>query len=83
MPSLLINTFSLVGHAFQHASSEIKMELNKLSQVIKDNTKKYTGVADDYLEEYGPYRFYFGIAVCAILLLVSHADELITAFVYC
>ncbi|XP_050335331.1 prominin-like protein isoform X2 [Bactrocera neohumeralis] len=66
----IIDSINKAGHAFQHASNEIKLELNKLSQVIKDNTKKYTGVADDYLEEYGPYRFYFGIAVCSILLLI-------------
>ncbi|XP_069967418.1 prominin-like protein isoform X3 [Bactrocera oleae] len=66
----IIDSINKAGHAFQRASNEIKMKLNKLSQVIKDNTKKYTGVADDYLEEYGPYRFYFGIAVCSILLLI-------------
>ncbi|XP_011185477.2 prominin-like protein isoform X2 [Zeugodacus cucurbitae] len=66
----IIDSINKAGHAFQHASNEIKMELNKLSQVIKDNTKKYTGVADDYLEEYGPYRLYFGIAVCSILLMI-------------
>ncbi|XP_054732946.1 prominin-like protein isoform X1 [Anastrepha obliqua] len=66
----VIDSINKAGNAFQHASNEIKMELNKLSLVIKDNTKKYTGVADDYLDEYGPYRFYFGIAVCSILLLI-------------
>ncbi|XP_036337635.1 prominin-like protein isoform X4 [Rhagoletis pomonella] len=66
----VIKSINKAGNAFQHASNEIKMELNKLSLVIKDNTKKYTGVADDYLDEYGPYRFYFGIAVCSILLLI-------------
>ncbi|CAD7004191.1 prominin-like protein isoform X2 [Ceratitis capitata] len=66
----VIDSINKAGNAFKKASDSIKMEINKVSQVIKDNTHKYTGVADGYLNEYGPYRFHFGIAVCSILLTI-------------
>ncbi|XP_067648339.1 prominin-like protein isoform X2 [Eurosta solidaginis] len=66
----VIDAINKAGNAFQNAANEIKIELSKLSKVIKDNTKSYTGRADDYLDEYGPYRFHFGVAVCTTLLMI-------------
>lgn len=61
----------VLGQGLQKASNDIKTELQKVSKEIGSNTYKYTNLADNYRAEYGPYRFYVGIAVCSILLLVS------------
>lgn len=60
-----------LGEGLQKVSNDIKSELEKVSKNIGSNTNKYTNIADNYLAEYGPYRFYLGIGVCSILLLVS------------
>ncbi|XP_037940754.1 prominin-like protein isoform X3 [Teleopsis dalmanni] len=66
----IIQAINKAGQSFQKASNDIKTELKKISNLIGTKTDKYTGVADDYLNEYGPYRFYIGIGVCTVLLLI-------------
>lgn len=65
----------ILGEGLQNASTTIKNELQKYSKVIDTNTNKYSNHADNYLAEYGPYRFYMGIGVCSILLLVSKINS--------
>lgn len=67
----MCSLFVLLGEGLQKVSNDIKSELEKVSKNIGSNTNKYTNIADNYLAEYGPYRFYLGIGVCSILLLVS------------
>ncbi|XP_059216960.1 prominin-like protein isoform X4 [Stomoxys calcitrans] len=66
----IIEAITKAGNGLQKVSNDIKTELDKASRAIGSNTKKYTNIADNYLAEYGPYRFYMGIGVCSILLLV-------------
>ncbi|XP_058975503.1 prominin-like protein isoform X3 [Musca domestica] len=66
----IIESINKAGEGLQKVSNDIKTELDKVSKVIDTNTNKYTNIADNYLVEYGPYRFYVGIGVCSILLLV-------------
>lgn len=68
----MCSLFVLLGEGLQKVSNDIKSELEKVSKNIGSNTNKYTNIADNYLAEYGPYRFYLGIGVCSILLLVSY-----------
>ncbi|XP_075164037.1 prominin-like isoform X3 [Haematobia irritans] len=66
----IIDAITKAGNGLQKVSNDIKGELDKVSRTIGSNTKKYTNIADNYLAEYGPYRFYMGIGVCSILLLI-------------
>lgn len=65
----LYHVFTL-GEGLQKASNNIKTSLHKASKAISTNTNKYTELTDDFLAEYSPYRFYLGICVCSVLLLV-------------
>ncbi|XP_073839373.1 prominin-like isoform X4 [Musca autumnalis] len=66
----IIESINKAGEGLQKASNDLKTELDKVSKIIYTNTNKYTNIADNYLVEYGPYRFYVGIGVSSILLLV-------------
>lgn len=61
----------VIGEGLQKASNNIKTAVQKASKAINTNTNEYTNEADYILAEYGPYRFYLGLGVCTILLIVS------------
>ncbi|XP_037826230.1 prominin-like protein isoform X7 [Lucilia sericata] len=66
----IVDAITKAGEGLLKASNDIKTNLQKVSKIIGTNTHKYTNIADNYRTEYGPYRFYVGIAVCSVLLLV-------------
>ncbi|XP_046807592.1 prominin-like protein isoform X2 [Lucilia cuprina] len=66
----IVDAITKAGEGLHKASNDIKTKLQNVSKIIGTNTHKYTNIADNYRIEYGPYRFYVGIAVCSVLLLV-------------
>lgn len=45
-------------------------KLDQVKKTLVDTSKQGTDVADKYINEYSIYRFYFGVAVSTVLLLV-------------
>ncbi|KAL9902269.1 prominin-like protein [Glossina fuscipes] len=66
----IIDSINKAGEGLQKASNNIKTSLHKASKAISTNTNKYAELTDDFLAEYSPYRFYLGICVCSVLLLI-------------
>lgn len=48
----------------------ITKQIDAVSNVIGNNSYKHFDTADKYIEEYGKYSYYVGIAVSSTLLLI-------------
>lgn len=65
------NEIRKAGVEIAKGSDNIKEVIDDLKQKINDNTTPVLDTADDYIKQYAPYRYYVGLAVSCILLLVS------------
>lgn len=64
------NAINEVGVAVKDMSKTIDREIQKYSTEMDTQSSRYLDDADDYIEEYSKYRYYFGLAVASVLLLV-------------
>lgn len=58
------------GGAIKSASDELTSRLNSVSYLIGNNTYKHLETADDYIVQYSIYRYYVGLGVSSVLLLI-------------
>ncbi|XP_055382529.1 prominin-like protein isoform X2 [Condylostylus longicornis] len=58
------------GDAIKQLSNQLANYMDTMSNVIGNKTDYYTYEADKYLDEYSIYRFYIGVAISSVLLLV-------------
>lgn len=69
-----------VGKELKKASSDINDLFNKITKTIDEQTNRGTTTADKYLNEYSIYRFYAGIAISSVLLVILTA---LTCALFC
>ncbi|XP_021695516.1 prominin-like protein isoform X2 [Aedes aegypti] len=58
------------GRAIKSASDELTSKLNNVNDLIGNNTIRHLNTADGYIAQYSIYRYYAGLAVSSILLLI-------------
>ncbi|XP_038115804.1 prominin-like protein isoform X6 [Culex quinquefasciatus] len=58
------------GSAIKSASDELTSRLNSVRNLIGNNTYKHLETADDYIVQYSIYRYYVGLGVSSVLLLI-------------
>lgn len=58
------------GGAIKSASDELTSRLTGVSNLIGNNTYKHLETADDYIVQYSIYRYYVGLGVSSVLLLI-------------
>lgn len=56
--------------------------INNIRGTAKSEGDKMIKIADDYIKEYSQYRFYGGLALSVILLIVSYSVFSIQIFIY-
>lgn len=58
------------GKAMQQLAAKIDKELASVSRDAGDLTDEHLQTADKYLREYGEYRYYVGLGISSLLLLI-------------
>lgn len=58
------------GKAMQQLAAKIDKELTSVSRDAGDLTDEHLQTADKYLKEYGEYRYYVGLGISSLLLLI-------------
>lgn len=58
------------GQAIKSASDELTSKLNSVSNVVGNNSYRHLDTADDYIVRYSIYRYYVGLGVSSVLLLI-------------
>lgn len=58
------------GRAIKSASDELTSKLYSVNDMIGNNTYKHLKTADSYIAQYSIYRYYAGLAVSSVLLLI-------------
>lgn len=58
------------GRAIKSASDELTSKLTGVGNVIGNNSYKHLDSADDYIAQYSLYRYYVGLGVSSVLLLI-------------
>ncbi|XP_065075957.1 prominin-like protein isoform X2 [Ochlerotatus camptorhynchus] len=58
------------GRAIKSASDELTSKLYSVNDMIGNNTYRHLNTADSYIAQYSIYRYYAGLAVSSILLLI-------------
>lgn len=76
----IVESIEKAGEAIKNQSKAMTNTFNSLSYNIDNSTEKALKEFDKYLDEYGIYRFYIGVAISSILLLVLCA---ITFALFC
>ncbi|XP_058836756.1 prominin-like protein [Topomyia yanbarensis] len=58
------------GRAIKSASDKLTSQLSSLSNAIGNNSYRHLDTTDDYIAQYGIYRYYVGLAISSVLLLI-------------
>jgi prominin 1 len=58
------------GDAMKDAANEMTVTIDRVTHTTNANTFKYFDTADEYVQEYSIYRYYGGLAISSVLLLV-------------
>lgn len=58
------------GRAIKSASDELTSKLYSVNDMIGNNTYRHLNTADSYIAQYSIYRYYGGLAVSSVLLLI-------------
>lgn len=59
-----------VGRAIRGKSDELSGRVEQIADVAGNNSYKYFKVADDYINKYSIYRYYAGLGISSVLLIV-------------
>ena len=59
-----------VGVAIQKVSDEITQKIEQIGDVAGNNSYKYFETADEYIKQYSIYRYYGGLGIASVLLIV-------------
>ncbi|XP_059619973.1 prominin-like protein isoform X4 [Phlebotomus argentipes] len=58
------------GLAIKDISNEVTRAIDRISDLSGNYTYKYFDMADEYIREYSVYRYYAGLAISSVLLLI-------------
>lgn len=61
---------SNAGKAMQQLGTKIDNELMSVSHDTQSTSDEYLTTADKYIKEYGEYRYYVGLGISSLLLLI-------------
>lgn len=59
-----------VGDSIKSVTKDLTSAVDRVSDTINNNAYKHLDQADDYIEQYGIYRFYLGLAVSSVILVI-------------
>lgn len=59
-----------IGQALQEIASYTTRQIDDVSDIIGNNTFQHLNTADEYIAQYSIYRYYGGLIVSSILLIV-------------
>lgn len=59
-----------VGIEIQRVSNDITQKIDQIGDLAGNNTYKHFETADEYIKQYSIYRYYGGLGVASILLIV-------------
>ena len=59
-----------VGQALTNISNTLVRQIDGVSDVVGNNTFRHFNTADDYIAQYSIYRYYGGLIVSSVLLIV-------------
>jgi prominin 1 len=59
-----------IGQALQNISSYTTRQIDHVSDLIGNNTFQHLNTADEYISQYSIYRYYGGLIVSSVLLIV-------------
>ncbi|XP_055915367.1 prominin-like protein isoform X2 [Eupeodes corollae] len=76
----IIDSMEKVGQALKKTSEDISGRFTQISKEIDEKTNSATTTADKYIHEYSIYRFYAGIAISSVLLVILTA---LTCALFC
>lgn len=58
------------GKAIKEVSNMLTSRLNNVADTLGNNSYKHLDTADDYITQYSIYRYYAGLAISSVLLLI-------------
>ncbi|XP_052873725.1 prominin-like protein [Anopheles cruzii] len=58
------------GKAIKEVSDMLTVRLNDVANVLGNNSYKHLDTADEYIEQYSIYRYYAGLGISSVLLLI-------------
>lgn len=64
------DALSSAGQAMQQLGAQIEKELMAVSRDAGSTSDEYLTQADHYIKEYGEYRYYVGLGISSLLLLI-------------
>lgn len=59
-----------VGHAMQEIAKTATKQIDDVSDFIGNNTFQHLNTADEYIAQYSIYRYYGGLIVSSVLLII-------------
>lgn len=59
-----------VGKAIKEKSNDLAGRIEKIADVAGNNSFSYFKTADDYINKYSIYRYYAGLGISSVLLIV-------------
>lgn len=64
------NSINDVGIEIQRVSNDITQKIDQIGDVAGNNTYKHFETADEYIKQYSIYRYYGGLGIASVLLIV-------------
>ncbi|XP_035914409.1 LOW QUALITY PROTEIN: prominin-like protein, partial [Anopheles stephensi] len=58
------------GNAIREVSNMLNSRLNNVADTLGNNSYKHLDTADEYIEQYSIYRYYAGLGISSVLLLI-------------
>uniref|UniRef100_A0A182WKT3 Prominin-like protein n=1 Tax=Anopheles minimus TaxID=112268 RepID=A0A182WKT3_9DIPT len=58
------------GNAIREVSNMLTSRLNNAGDTLGNNSYKYLDKADEYIQQYSIYKYYVGLAISSVLLLI-------------
>uniref|UniRef100_A0AAG5DE06 Prominin-like protein n=1 Tax=Anopheles atroparvus TaxID=41427 RepID=A0AAG5DE06_ANOAO len=58
------------GKAIKEVSDTLTSRLNNIADMLGNNSYKHLDTADDYITQYSIYRYYAGLGISSVLLLI-------------
>jgi prominin 1 len=59
-----------VGQEMQKISHTVTRQLDGVSDLVGNNTYRHFNTADEYIAQYSIYRYYAGLIISSILLII-------------
>lgn len=59
-----------VGSAMRNISDQVVRQIDQIADVAGNNSFKHFNTADEYIAQYSVYRYYAGLIISSVLLIV-------------